>query len=50
MSAAGIGTLDRTRRGLDPAEVRAFLHLVADELAALRAELAMTRDDRGTCS
>ncbi|ROO53030.1 DivIVA domain-containing protein [Micromonospora sp. Llam0] len=37
--------LDRTRRGLDPAEVRAFLHLVADELAALRAELAMTRDE-----
>ena len=36
---------DRARRGCDPGEVRAFLHLVADELAALRAELATTRDE-----
>ncbi|MDG4763287.1 DivIVA domain-containing protein [Solwaraspora sp. WMMD406] len=38
---------DRARRGrgYDPTEVRAFLHLVADELAAVRAELAMTRDE-----
>lgn len=36
---------DRTRRGCDPGEVGAFLHLVADELAALRGELATTRDE-----
>ncbi|MFY1634573.1 DivIVA domain-containing protein [Solwaraspora sp. WMMB335] len=36
---------DRTRRGCDPVEVRAFLHLVADELTALRAELAAARDE-----
>jgi len=36
---------DRTRRGLDPSEVSAFLHLVADELAALRAELTTTQDE-----
>ncbi|MFV2108272.1 DivIVA domain-containing protein [Micromonospora sp. LOL_015] len=35
----------RTRRGCDPTEVRAFLHLVADELTAVRAELAVTRDE-----
>ncbi|MDG4828857.1 DivIVA domain-containing protein [Solwaraspora sp. WMMD1047] len=34
---------DSARRGCDPGEVHAFLHLVADELAALRAELATTR-------
>nr|MDT0663298.1 DivIVA domain-containing protein [Micromonospora sp. DSM 115978] len=36
---------DRTRRGCDPREVGAFLDLVADELAALRGELATTRDE-----
>ncbi|MFV2105696.1 DivIVA domain-containing protein [Micromonospora sp. LOL_015] len=36
---------DRVRRGCDPTEVRTFLHLVADELTALRAELAATRDE-----
>ena len=36
---------EQTRHGYDQAEVRAFLHLVADELAALRAELAATRDE-----
>jgi DivIVA domain-containing protein len=36
---------EQSRRGCDPGEVRAFLHLVADELAALRAELAATRDE-----
>jgi DivIVA domain-containing protein len=36
---------DRTRRGCDPREVRDFLDLVADELAALRGELATTRDE-----
>ncbi|MFY1652512.1 hypothetical protein ACN27J_16645 [Solwaraspora sp. WMMB762] len=36
---------DRTRRGCDPVEVRAFLHLVADELTALRAELGSTREE-----
>jgi DivIVA domain-containing protein len=36
---------DRTRRGCDPGEVRAFQHVVADEIAALRAELAGTRDE-----
>jgi hypothetical protein len=36
---------ERTRRGCDPTEVRAFLHLVADELAVSRAELAATRDE-----
>ena len=35
----------RIRHGLDPGEVGAFQHLVADELAALRAELASTRDE-----
>ena len=35
---------DRTRRGCDPREVRAFLHLVADELAAL-AEAAIERHE-----
>ncbi|ROT31898.1 DivIVA domain-containing protein [Micromonospora sp. HM5-17] len=33
------------RRGLDPAEVRAFLNQVANELVALRAELARTHDE-----
>lgn len=33
------------RRGLDPAEVHGFLRRVASELAALRAELAMTHDE-----
>ncbi len=36
---------DRARRGFDPREVREFLHLVADELAALRAELDTTQDE-----
>ncbi|ROO63311.1 DivIVA domain-containing protein [Micromonospora sp. Llam0] len=36
---------DRVRRGCDPVEVRAFLHLVADELTALRAELRSTQDE-----
>ena len=36
---------DRARRGFDPTEVRAFLHLVADELTALRAELAAAQDE-----
>ncbi|MDG4762977.1 DivIVA domain-containing protein [Solwaraspora sp. WMMD406] len=36
---------DRVRHGCDPNEVRAFLHLVADELAALRAELHSTQDE-----
>ncbi|MDG4768353.1 DivIVA domain-containing protein [Solwaraspora sp. WMMD406] len=36
---------DRTRHGFDPTEVRAFLHLVADELAALRAELHSTQEE-----
>ncbi|MFV2097429.1 DivIVA domain-containing protein [Micromonospora sp. LOL_014] len=36
---------DRVRRGCDPVEVRAFLHLVADELTALRAELGSTREE-----
>ncbi|MFV2023001.1 DivIVA domain-containing protein, partial [Micromonospora sp. LOL_023] len=36
---------DRVRRGCDPTEVRAFLHLVADELTALRAELRSTQDE-----
>ncbi|MDG4831557.1 hypothetical protein O7627_19955 [Solwaraspora sp. WMMD1047] len=36
---------EHIRHGCDPGEVRAFLHLVADELAALRAELATTRDE-----
>ncbi|MFY1697264.1 DivIVA domain-containing protein [Solwaraspora sp. WMMA2101] len=36
---------ERTRRGCDPTEVRAFLHLVADELTAVRDELAATRDE-----
>ncbi|MFY1653339.1 DivIVA domain-containing protein [Solwaraspora sp. WMMB762] len=35
----------RTRRGCDPTEVRTFLHLVADELTALRAELRSTQDE-----
>ncbi|MFY1635302.1 DivIVA domain-containing protein [Solwaraspora sp. WMMB335] len=35
----------RTRRGCDPTEVRTFLHVVADELTALRDELAATRDE-----
>ncbi|WDZ85555.1 DivIVA domain-containing protein [Micromonospora cathayae] len=33
------------RRGLDPGEVTAFLHRVAGDLAALRAELDRTRDE-----
>jgi len=36
---------DRVRRGCDPVEVRAFLHLVADELTALRAELGSTQEE-----
>ncbi|WJK41401.1 DivIVA domain-containing protein [Solwaraspora sp. WMMA2056] len=36
---------DRVRRGCDPTEVRSFLHLVADELTALRAELRSTQDE-----
>jgi len=36
---------DRVRRGCDPTEVRAFLHLVADELTALRTELRSTQDE-----
>ncbi|MDG4763761.1 hypothetical protein O7632_06500 [Solwaraspora sp. WMMD406] len=36
---------DRARRGCDPGEVRAYLYLVADELAALRADLAATSDE-----
>ncbi|WFE24398.1 DivIVA domain-containing protein [Solwaraspora sp. WMMD937] len=36
---------DRTRRGCDPTEVRTFLHLVADELTALRTELRATQDE-----
>ncbi|WFE26344.1 DivIVA domain-containing protein [Solwaraspora sp. WMMD791] len=36
---------DRVRRGCDPTEVRTFLHLVADELTALRAELRSTQDE-----
>ncbi|WP_326549751.1 DivIVA domain-containing protein [Micromonospora sp. NBC_01813] len=36
---------DRVRRGCDPTEVRAFLHVVADELTALRAELRSTQDE-----
>ncbi|MBO4162248.1 DivIVA domain-containing protein [Micromonospora antibiotica] len=35
----------RSRHGLDPAEVDGFLHLVADELAVLHAELARTREE-----
>jgi cell division septum initiation protein DivIVA len=35
----------RARHGLDPVEVRAFLHGLADELAALTAELDRTRDE-----
>ncbi len=33
------------RRGLDPAEVHAFLHRVAGDLAAARRELALTREE-----
>jgi DivIVA domain-containing protein len=33
----------RARHGLDPADVHDFLHRVADELAAARAEVAWTR-------
>lgn len=33
------------RRGLDPGEVSAFLHRVADELSALRGELDRARDE-----
>ncbi|MFI0792653.1 DivIVA domain-containing protein [Micromonospora rubida] len=33
------------RRGLDPGEVSAFLHRLADDLAALTAELDRTRDE-----
>ena len=36
---------NRVRNGLDPGEVGAFQHRVADELAALRAELASTQDE-----
>ncbi|GAB3797407.1 DivIVA domain-containing protein [Micromonospora zhanjiangensis] len=35
----------RAWRGLDPAEVDLFLHRVAAELAAVRNELAWTRDE-----
>ncbi|WP_433344911.1 DivIVA domain-containing protein [Micromonospora sp. CA-111912] len=33
------------RRGLDPGEVSTFLHRVANDLAALHAELDRTRDE-----
>ncbi|MEU2612633.1 DivIVA domain-containing protein [Micromonospora sp. NPDC007271] len=33
------------RRGLDPAEVHAFLHRVAGDLAAARRELALTNEE-----
>jgi DivIVA domain-containing protein len=33
------------RRGLDPAEVHAFLHQVAGDLAAARRELALTHEE-----
>ncbi|MEE6259287.1 DivIVA domain-containing protein [Plantactinospora sonchi] len=33
------------RRGLDPTEVRGFLDQVANELVALRAELARTHEE-----
>ncbi|MEO3742803.1 DivIVA domain-containing protein [Plantactinospora sp. B5E13] len=33
------------RRGLDPTEVRGFLHQVANELLALRGELARTQEE-----
>ncbi|BCL14227.1 DivIVA domain-containing protein [Micromonospora sagamiensis] len=33
------------RRGLDPGEVTAFLHRVADDLAALHAELDQIRNE-----
>lgn len=33
----------QVRRGLDPDEVRSFLHRVADDLVDLRAELDRTR-------
>ncbi|MEU8259838.1 DivIVA domain-containing protein [Micromonospora sp. NPDC048999] len=33
------------RRGLDPAEVHAFLHRVAGDLAVARRELALTREE-----
>lgn len=34
-----------SRRGLDPEEVRTFLHRIANELTALRGELARTHDE-----
>ncbi|WP_442933623.1 DivIVA domain-containing protein [Micromonospora sp. CPCC 206060] len=36
---------NRSRHGLDPAEVDGFLHRVADELTALHAELVRTREE-----
>ncbi len=33
------------RRGLDPAEVHAFLYRVAGDLAAARREVALTREE-----
>lgn len=36
---------NRSRHGLDPTEVAGFLHQVADELSALRAELTQTYDE-----
>ncbi|SCE76937.1 DivIVA domain-containing protein [Micromonospora viridifaciens] len=33
------------RRGLDPAEVHAFLHRVAGDLAAARRQLAVTQEE-----
>ncbi|MEV0157609.1 hypothetical protein AB0H57_28325 [Micromonospora sp. NPDC050686] len=33
------------RRGLDPAEVHAFLHRVAAELAATKRELVLTAEE-----
>lgn len=35
----------RSRNGLDPGEVDGFLHRIADELTALHAELARTREE-----
>ncbi|MFC8846618.1 MULTISPECIES: DivIVA domain-containing protein [unclassified Micromonospora] len=35
----------RCRRGLDPAEVDGYLRRIADELAALHAELSRTREE-----
>ncbi|MFI9641704.1 DivIVA domain-containing protein [Micromonospora sp. NPDC051925] len=37
----------RSRHGLDPGEVDGFLHRIADELAALHAELRRTHEENG---